>query len=392
MRQTALNLLKEFNDLNEFKNSDELKDFLSLSKYFESKEYQSLHSSIETDKKKEIDKIKQFEAQKKSKVFRNYFKFKESPKYKDHQTFLFSKELKEFEDLEKLVTSKKFEEEKRNFENQKSAEAKKTGEFNSLKKAKAIKSFLNSSNSENKKTVDQLAGNPEVKKFLELETYINSSVHRDKLATAAKNLATITDQLMDYQQKKKSRRIKDFYRFQNSTKFKSFQAFEKSKDLSDYLSLEKYLLSETHKNLLKSIEEKEKAESEKRNTHAAFKNSKKYKWYLELKDSKKFDELKKWELVFEDDFNDSQLDRKKWMTRYFWGDKLINDAYAFETDKAFPTDGKNIELGNSHLKIVTRNEKVNGKMWKPPFGFIPSDFNYTTGLISTARLAQAKIR
>ncbi len=33
------------------------------------------------------------------------------------------------------------------------------------------------------------------------------------------------------------------------------------------------------------------------------------------------------------------------MTRYFWGDKLLNDAYALEHDKAFPTDGKNIETG-----------------------------------------------
>jgi beta-glucanase (GH16 family) len=190
--------------------------------------------------------------------------------------------------------------------------------------------------------------------------------------------------LNDYLQKKKSKKIKDFFRFRDSNKYKSFQAFEKSKELADYLTLEKYLQSEEHKTLIKSLDEKDAIEKEKKGKHEAFKNSKKYKWYVGLKDSDKFNVLKKWEVVFEDDFTNKQLDQKKWMTRYYWGDKLINDAYAFEMDKAFPTDGKNIEFADSHAKIVTRNEKTKGKMWKPPFGFIPQDFNYTTGLLSTA--------
>ena len=46
--------------------------------------------------------------------------------------------------------------------------------------------------------------------------------------------------------------------------------------------------------------------------------------------------LRKWELVFEDDFMGSKLDKEKWMTRYFWGDKLLNDAYALETGQSIP--------------------------------------------------------
>ncbi len=456
------NLIKEFNDLNEFANSTELKDFLALGKYLESKECQSLRSSIDADRKKEQDKIKLFETRKKSKSFKDYFKFKASPKLKDYNAFLDSKELKDYEELEKIVTSKKFEEEKKNFENQKSAEDKKVQEFNGMKKSKAFKTYFKFAGSQKLKEFNTISGSADLKKYFDLETlinskefqkqksavdpkqfnvspenkkiqelqqlkksrsiklyfkfkesaayknylsfeksgelkkyneleqYINSAAHKDKLASVTKNIAGLTSQFNDYLQKKKSRRIKDFYHFQNSPKYKSFQAFDKSKELSDYLALEKYLQSDDHKTLLKSIEEKDTAEKEKKSKYEAFKNSKKYKWYLGLKDSDKFNVLKKWEVIFEDDFTDKQLDRKKWMTRYFWGDKLINDAYAFETDKAFPTDGKNLEYGNSHVKIVTRNEKTKGKMWKPPFGFIPQDFTYTTGLISTAGLHKQK--
>jgi beta-glucanase (GH16 family) len=450
------NLIKEFNDLNDFAGSDELKDFLSLGKYLESKECQNLRTSIDSGRKKEQDKIRLYETQKKSKAFKDYFKFKASQKLKDYNAFLGSKELMDFEELEKTVTSKKFEEEKKKFESQKIAEEKKVAEFNGLKKSGTFKTYFKLRDSHKLKEFNRISESADLKKYFELETlinskefqkqkssidpkqlnaspegkkiqeleqlrksqpirfylkfkdsaayknflafeksaelkkyndleqYLNSAAHKDNLATATKGLAALTGQFNDYLQKKKSKKIKDFYRFQNSPKYKSFQTFDKSKGLDDYLTLEKYIQSGDHKSLLKSIDEKDTAEKEKKNKYEAFKNSKKYKWYLGLKDSDKFNILKKWELVFEDDFNDKQLDRKKWMTRYYWGDKLINDAYAFETDKAFPTDGKNIEFGNSIVKIVTRNEKTKGKMWKPPFGFIPTDYNYTSGLISTA--------
>jgi len=203
-------------------------------------------------------------------------------------------------------------------------------------------------------------------------------------------LAELNSKLKDFQQRKKSKEIKDYYRFRDSLKFKDFQSFEKSQKLADYLTLEKYLASSEHKDLLKSLDEKEMIEGDKKKQYEEFKNSKKYKWYLGIKDSKKFDELTRWKLVFEDNFEEQNIDTKKWMTRYFWGDKLINDSYALEHDKAFPTDGKNIETSNNILKIVTRKEKTEGKIWKQPFGFMPHGFEYTTGLISTAKTHRQK--
>jgi beta-glucanase (GH16 family) len=384
------NLRKEFEELNTFIGSQDLKDFNELGKYLESKEFKDTAASTESSKKKETDKINSYQSRKKSKPFKDYFKFKDSPKLKQFQAFSSSKELKDFEELEKLVTSKKFEDEKKNFETKKAGEEKKLADFNVLKKSKAIKDYLHHHDSGKNKTGEQSGNSADVKKYLELEKYISSKEHTDALASATKDINNLNEQLSSYLNKKKSKPFRDYFAFGKSQKYQGFVAFEKSKELADYLATEKYLNSDEHKNLLKSIEAKETAEKEKRSKYDNFKNSKKYKWYLAIKDSNKFSEIKKLKLVFEDDFKDGKLDKNKWMTRYYWGDKLINDAYALETDKAFPTDGKNIEIRDSIIKILTRAEKTTGKMWKQPFGFIPQEFGYSTGLISTAKSHRQK--
>ena len=73
------------------------------------------------------------------------------------------------------------------------------------------------------------------------------------------------------------------------------------------------------------------------------------------------------------------------MTRYFWGEELLKDSYSMAFDKHFVTDGANLKIDNSILRIETRQEKASGKAWNPMFGFIPQEFDYTSGLISTGK-------
>jgi hypothetical protein len=462
IEQDRANLKKEFDEFNEFVNSQELADFYTLDKYIGSKEYSQKLASIKEQKKKEQEKINKYQSQKKSKKFKDYFKFKESPKLKNFLSFSESKELRDYIELEKLVSSKEFESEKKKALDQKSREDKKIEEFNTLKKTKQIRDYFKFRDSGKLKQFDQISGSNELKKHKELEDYINSpefkkvkgstdpkefknteagqkeqefqslskssnvrffikfknspkyrnylafrdsnelrqytnleeylnsSEHKENIRESEKQLSEIGRKEKDYSLQKKSSAIKGFFKFKNSQKYKDFVAFEDSKELADYLELEKYLASKEHKEILKSLEEQEKAEQEKLKEYETFKNSKKYKWFLGLKGSNKFDELKKWKLVFQEEFDSGKLDKEKWMTRYYWGDKLLNDAYALEPDKAFPTDGKNLEFSNNSLKIVTRREKTEGKVWKQPFGFVPQEFEFTTGMISTAKSHRQK--
>jgi len=386
IEQERANLIQEFNDLKDFIKSEELKEYNTLESYLNSSEFKKLSTSVQSQKKTEEGEVKKFETQKKSRKIKGYYKFKDSQKLKDYNTTSGSKELARYKELKELTSSSEFslKKNKLNIDQNKAAEDEK--QLTKLAKSKLVRKYLTTKNSaEEKQEISQ-----DVKQYKKLNELLTSVDFKEQKSANEKDLNEINKQEKEFKQLAKSHQLKSFFKLQNSQKFKDFQTFEKSKELADYLNLEKYLASEEHKEILKSIGEKENDEANKKKKFEDFKNSKKFKWYLSVKDSNKFDIIKKWEVVFEDDFTGSELDSEKWMTRYLWGDKLINDAYALETDKAFPTDGNNIELSNSALKIVTRNEKTEGKVWKQPFGFVPQEFDYSTGLISSAKSFRLK--
>ncbi|MBM3435996.1 MAG: glycoside hydrolase family 16 protein [Bacteroidetes bacterium] len=376
-----------------FSGSNELKDYEELEKLVTSKKFEDEKKGLEEKKAGEEKKLTEFNALKKSKAIRNYLRFMESDKLKNFQQAEKSAELKKFQELEKHIGSKEFQNTKskealKSFKD--TPEGKKEAEFEQLKKSGLIRNYFKFRDSKSYKDYLAFEKSNDLKKYHELDGYINSKEHKELLTSSTSELAKLNEKLNSYLSKKKSRPIKEFYAFGKLPKYTAFVAFDKSKELADYQAMGKYLNSDEHKNLMKTLEVKEANEKEKQSKYDSFRNSKKYKWFLGIKDSNEFDEIKKVKLVFEDDFKDSKLDKNKWMTRYFWGDKLINDAYALETDKAFPTDGKNLEIHDSILKIITRAEKTTGKMWKQPYGFIPQEFGYSTGLISTAKSHRQK--
>ena len=120
-----------------------------------------------------------------------------------------------------------------------------------------------------------------------------------------------------------------------------------------------------------------------------WKKSEKFKWYFKTRNSKKFDEIKRWRMTFSDEFDSHNLDRNKWMTRHYWGDTILKDSYVNEGEVQFYPEDKNIELSNSVLKIVTRRQKISGRVWNPAIGFFPRDFEYTSAIINSgARFRQ----
>ncbi len=376
-----------------FSESKELSDYLALEKLVSSKEFSAQKKTASDQKAVEDKKINEFNSLKKSKVIKGYFKFRDSAKLKEFNGISDSQELSNYFDLEKYLNSAEFKKAKKDTDPKvfkDTTAGKKEQEFETLKRSGKIKFYFKFKDSPKYKNYLSFEKSSELKKYRDLEEYLSSADHKEKLTKATNVLAETNGKEKEYQQKKNSADVKNYFKFQNSQKFKDFQAFEKSKELADYLELEKYLASKERKEIMETLAEKEKAENEKIKKYEEFKNSKIFKWYVSVKDSNKFDEFKRWELIFEDDFSESKLNREKWLTRYYWGDKLLNDAYAFEHDKAFPTDGENLELASSTLRIITRKEKMEGKAWKQPFGFIPKEFDYTTGLISTAKSHRQK--
>ena len=376
-------LRREYNELQTFKESNELQDFFELEKYLNSQEHKSLMAKLEKEKAGEEEKMKKFEDQTKSKLFKSHFKFKESAKLKDHLAFSGSKELAEYENLKEETSKNDFSSRKSNLQNEKKKLEEKQKRLAQLQKSKTVKRYLKNQDEEKKEKP------AEVNEYEKLKNELDSPEFKEKLGDVSAKLSEMENKEKRFKQLKKDGRIKKYLKFEVSPPYKKFRSFEQSTELADHLAMGQYLQSAEHKDKYKSASDQLEAEKQKKKQYEDFKNSKKYKWYLNLKDSGKFNEITRWNLVFEDEFSGKKLDTDKWMTRYYWGDKMINDAYALENDKAFPTDGKNIETDGS-LKIITKKEKVNGKVWKLPFGFVPRDFDYSTGLVSTAKSHRQK--
>ncbi|MBQ4230448.1 MAG: glycoside hydrolase family 16 protein, partial [Salinivirgaceae bacterium] len=125
-------------------------------------------------------------------------------------------------------------------------------------------------------------------------------------------------------------------------------------------------------------------EAKREQEYIAMKNSEEIKWYEATVNSNKFDELKAWNLTFEDDFTDGKVDESKWMNSFFMGKMMLNDRYVLANEKQYFTDNKNVDIKNSVLSIVTKKEKATGKVWDAKLGFMTKDFDYTSGMLSTA--------
>ena len=71
------------------------------------------------------------------------------------------------------------------------------------------------------------------------------------------------------------------------------------------------------------------------------------------------------------------------MTLHPVSDKMLGENYSMPGDLHIFTNGKNVKT-NGRLTIEVKKEKASGKVWKMPAGFIPAEFEYTSGLVSTA--------
>jgi beta-glucanase (GH16 family) len=131
-------------------------------------------------------------------------------------------------------------------------------------------------------------------------------------------------------------------------------------------------------------------EYQKETEYQTLKKSEKVVWYYKTKKKYPFKELERWDLTFEENFNAGNLDREKWMTRYFWGEKTMDSSFVLEDDISFITDGDNIEFYDKKARIVTKAEKTEGLAWRAEQGFVLQNFDYTSGLISTSKSFQQK--
>ncbi len=307
--------------------------------------------------------------------------------YKEFTAFEESKELQDFRDLEKVINSENFKKSRKQIEAKKfkgSELYKREKELAKILKSKAYRIYLSVKGSTDLSQFEKTNESETFREFIQLETDINSGKINKK---------EDKESYLLYNKLQKSSEIKTYFKFKNSKKFRIYNEVLHSNLLEEIENLKNEQASEKFVSEKKYLLDKKRFEQSD-----AFKSLMMYKElnesdsfvnYFKLKKKNDFHLVKEWEITFSEDFTADELDKEKWLTRYYWGDALLNDAYALPEDSHIFSD-KNIKISNSIARLETRKEKAEGKIWDAKYGFRPIEFNYTSALISTGKSFRQK--
>ncbi len=101
------------------------------------------------------------------------------------------------------------------------------------------------------------------------------------------------------------------------------------------------------------------------------------------KTSHNFHAITDWEPVFTDEFDGGALDKSRWITHPLVDDEKL--LYSPANEGHLYTDGSNVSVDGSSLKITTKAEHASGLGFSPALGFINVERECTAGLVSTAK-------
>ena len=324
------------------------------------------------------------------------------------KAFSKSDQLARYVELNENINSAVFAQKRREIESLKyknSDEFNKEKEYKKLQKAKDITRYFKTLSGSRLKKHFGLDGSDKIKEYESLGKFIKSEEFKEKKKMKSSKFR----QTEEYQKFQKYKRLKsdsdivDFYKFKASKELDNYKNIRDSQRLNRYKELKEYVASEEFKKQKSYLLDKkrfEKSEMFKNlQEYGKLKKDKEIIWYFKTKDLNKFDVLKSRELTFCDEFEGNKLDDSKWIPNYYWGEKLLNDRYSVENDLQAYTEKENFEIRNSVLKIITRPQKTNGKIWTIDKGFVIKEFDYTSGIICSGAsfrqkygIFQAKIK
>ena len=230
-----------------------------------------------------------------------------------------------------------------------------------------------------------------ISRYTELDTLVNSGEFKQQATKLKKEKFKDTEayhQFKLYKEHKRSSNVKRYYKCLKKGKSEEAEELKTSTELQNFLGLKKYIESEEYASIKAEMSDKNRFKKSKefqlQEEYKTLCKSEDVVWFLKTRDNNPFKNINKWKLTFEDNFDGTKLDESKWITGYFWGKALLNDNYVQANEKQFFKQ-ENVELRDSCARIVTKNESSKGKAWDPQLGFVPKDFDFTSGIISTGQ-------
>lgn len=302
-----------------------------------------------------------------------------------------SNEHKEFHELELIVNSPTFRQKKKEFQHltmKGSKEEAQLAELRKLIKNSRLHKFYSVLKSDELKRFEKVSDSEIMGKYKVLKVAVekHSLAALKKMDKQSKEYTLYTEfvQLHD------STDLTFFRDFRKSSRYRNYELMLESAERKRFEELQKITDSDEFKARVAYLEDKQKWEktedAAKEKQYAELLKSPKLINFQKYKNSNAFDFFRKWQLVFEDRFDSGKLDAEKWMSLTYGANKSLGHNFSQPGDLQAFTDEKNVSVSGNSLKIEVRREKAKGMQWQIPFGFVERDFDYTSGVVSTAAI------
>ncbi len=368
--------LKRFNAL---KDSEKLKEYRQLKEFVEngtfSREKEEMHRLVYRGSEEQF-KEREFRKLKKHPGIKIYYELYHSETLKRHEEISHSEKLKKYLELKNLPAKDK----------------EKKHEFKALRKDYELKNYMKFEHSKKLKLYRETAGSYNLKKFEELKNEIENEPFRKRVGFLKdKKKFEKTEAFRAWQKFKQLSAdddVKFFLKFQKSPLLQNYYKVSESAELERYNELNALTSSEEFLNRKAYLEDSKRWEkSEEYAREQKYLEMKKRPHllkYFTYKGTDAFRFFTDWELSFEDNFQTEKLNKEKWSAVLPQAEKTLGRNYAMPGDLHLFTNGENIKC-SSKLVIETRKERGEGIVWKMPAGFVPAEFEYTSGIVSTAK-------
>lgn len=359
------------------KKSPMLNEFYALEEYVKDGDFEKEKREIKAQvfkgsaEEKHLMELKKLE---KTAGIKAWKELEGSEKIKQHRAFQDSEKLKKYTQLKTASINDK----------------EKNKDFKRLSKDPAIKSYFKFEKSKKLKLYHEISGSHTLVRYKELKEQVNTEEFKKKVVFLKdKKKFEKSDAYKKYSEYKRllnSSLVAFVLKYEKSKLYKNYLDVKESFDLKRYNELKAVIESDDYKKQKSWLEDKKRWEKtddyRKLQQYEAEKKKPEFVKYFKYKDTSDFDFFKNWQLVFEDSFADKKLDESKWLTSSITASKLLGQNYAMPGDLSIYTDGKNIQTGQK-LSIQVKKEKYEGMLWQMPAGFIPVNFEYTSGMVST---------
>lgn len=362
--------------------SEKLKNYWELKDYAEG-EFQREMREINSRKfvgSPEERLLKELAKLKKNKGLKAYFRLKDSAALKKHQEFRNNPKLQRF-----LA-----------FKSNPPREKEARSEWNALKNDPEIRDFFRMEKSSDLKLYHKMEGRHVIARFEELTRETGTEEFRQKV-TYLKD----PRKLEKSDAWKKFRRYKElgtsddvvfFRKFKKSPLYRNYLDMKDSFQLGRFRELKTLMASAAFREKKTWLEDARKWEKSEEYAQLQeflrLKKHPKVALYNQYKEGDHFRFLQEWEVTFSDRF-DGQGSDGKWIFNTLWGERFPGTPFSQPGDLQGYSGGRNTLFKEGRLAIQVRREKVAGKRWQPGAGFVPTDFAYSSDLLSTAgRFAQ----